>query len=103
MEEVKTFTEKLIMEIVQNPEIVKVQDFTDEDDSTILEIIVHSDDMGVVIGKSGSMAKAIRTLVKSVSNKANCSFALPIFRFPLLISRFSNSSTEQEIFATKTG
>ena len=69
MEEVKEFTEKLLMGIVKNPEIVKVQDFSDEESGAILEIIVHNDDMGAVIGKSGSMAKAIRTLVQACAYK----------------------------------
>ena len=69
MEVVKDFTTKLILGLVKNPDIVKVQDFTDEDGSTILDIIIHNDDMGVVIGKSGNMVKAIRTLVQACAYK----------------------------------
>ena len=69
MENVKEFTEKLVLGLVKNPDIVKVQTFTDEDGSIILDIIVHSDDMGSVIGKSGSTIKAIRTLVQACAYK----------------------------------
>lgn len=69
MDIVKEFTEKLILGLVKNPEIVKIQEFEDEDGAPILEIIVHSDDMGSVIGKSGSTIKAIRTLVNACAYK----------------------------------
>ena len=69
MDVVKEFTEKMILGLVKNPDIVKVQDFTDEDGSIILDIIIHNDDMGVVIGKSGNMIKAIRTLVQACAYK----------------------------------
>ncbi len=62
---VKKFTEKLILGLSKNPEIVKIQEFEDEDGNPILEIIVHGDDMGNVIGKSGSTIKAVRTLVNA--------------------------------------
>lgn len=73
MESVKEFTEKLILGLVKNPDIVKVQIFTDEDGSNILDIIVHNDDMGVVIGKNGATIKAIRTLVQACAYKKNIS------------------------------
>jgi len=69
MDAVKEFTEKLILGLVKDREIVKVQDFTDEDGNPILEIIVAEDDMPVVIGKSGNTAKAIRTLVNACAYK----------------------------------
>ena len=73
MENVKEFTEKLVLGLVKNPEIVKVQDFQDEDGSITLDIIIHSDDMGTVIGKSGATIKAIRTLVQACAYKQNIS------------------------------
>ena len=59
------FTEFLVKSIVKEPDMVKVQQFGAEDDVTILEIIVHEDDMGSVIGRSGKMANSIRTLVQA--------------------------------------
>ncbi len=73
MENVKEFTEKLVLGLVKNPEIVKVQDFQDEDGSITLDIIIHSDDIGTVIGKSGATIKAIRTLVQACAYKQNIS------------------------------
>ena len=61
----KEFTEYLVKSIAKEPDMVSVQQFGGEDDSTILEIIVHEDDMGTVIGRNGKMASAIRTLVQA--------------------------------------
>lgn len=71
MDTVKEFTTKMILGLVKNPDIVKVQDFTDEDGTLIIEVIVHSDDMGAVIGRSGATIKAIRTLVNACAYKQN--------------------------------
>ena len=69
MEELKIFTEELVKSIVNEPELVKVQDFQDEEENPIIEIMVSKSDMGRVIGKSGKMAKAIRTLVQATAFK----------------------------------
>ena len=73
MDAVREFTEQLILGLVKNPDIVKVQDFTDEDGTIMLDIIVHSDDMASVIGKSGNTIKAVRTLVQACAFKHNIS------------------------------
>ena len=65
MEDVKEFTEKLILGLVKNKDIVKVQEFEDEDGTIMLDIIIHRDDMTSVIGKGGNTIKAIRTLVQA--------------------------------------
>ena len=63
--ELKEFTEYLVKSIAKEPEMVKVRQFGGEDESTILEIIVHESDKGAVIGRNGKMANAIRTLVQA--------------------------------------
>ena len=63
--ELKEFTEFLVKSIVSEPDMVKVQQFGGEEDATILEIIVHEDDMGAVIGRNGKMASAIRTVIQA--------------------------------------
>ena len=63
--DLKEFTEYLVKSIAKEPEMVKVQQFGGEDESTILEIIVHESDKGAVIGRNGKMANAIRTLVQA--------------------------------------
>lgn len=52
--------------IVDSPDEVKVAQ--EEDDNTItLTLTVAPDDMGMVIGRHGRIAKAIRTVIKAAS------------------------------------
>ena len=55
--------------IVDTPEEVKVVKSEDEKSIT-LTLTVAPDDMGMVIGRHGKIAKAIRTVIKAAS--ANC-------------------------------
>lgn len=59
------YTESLVKSIVNNKDMVKVQLFESEEEDPIVEIIVHSDDMGLVIGKQGKVASAIRTMIQA--------------------------------------
>jgi predicted RNA-binding protein YlqC (UPF0109 family) len=70
MSNVVLFTEELIKGLVMNPDIVSVQAF-EEDDMAIIEIIVHNDDISHIIGKSGTMIKAIKTLINACCYKNN--------------------------------
>jgi uncharacterized protein len=63
--DIKDFTEYLVKSIVAEPDMVKVSIFNGEEDATILEVIVTEADRGVVIGKGGRTANAIRTLVQA--------------------------------------
>ncbi|KMT21486.1 KH domain-containing protein [Clostridium cylindrosporum] len=56
--------------LVDNPDAVKITQVEGEDAIT-LELSVHPDDMGKVIGKQGRIAKAIRTVVKAAATKEN--------------------------------
>lgn len=61
-------TEEIVKSLVVNADAVSVKEFPTEEDNTILiQVIVDSDDMGRVIGKSGRTANAIRTLVQASS------------------------------------
>ncbi|MBR2721489.1 MAG: KH domain-containing protein [Clostridia bacterium] len=52
--------------IVDSPDEVQV--FKEEDDRSItLTLTVAPDDMGMVIGRHGKIAKAIRTVIKAAS------------------------------------
>ena len=56
--------------LVEKPDAVDVREVENED-SIIIELRVDPDDMGKVIGKQGRIAKAIRTVVKAASVKAD--------------------------------
>ncbi|ADL07829.1 KH domain-containing protein [Thermosediminibacter oceani] len=54
--------------LVDHPEDVSVNRVEGEQ-SVIIELKVHPDDMGKIIGKQGRIAKAIRTVVKAAAAK----------------------------------
>ncbi|NMS88745.1 KH domain-containing protein [Clostridioides difficile] len=63
--------------LVDNPDSVVVEEFEDND-GIVLKLTVAQDDMGKVIGKQGRIAKAIRTVVRSVANRENIKVSLEI-------------------------
>ena len=63
--------------LVDNPDAVVVEE-TRKDDEIILKLTVSQDDMGKVIGKQGRIAKAIRTVVRSASNREKVKVSLEI-------------------------
>ena len=58
------FSELIVKKIVKEPDLIKVQQFEDEDE-TVIEIIVSESDMGRVIGKRGKIATSIKTLIQA--------------------------------------
>mgnify|MGYP003311437813 CR=1 FL=1 len=66
--ELVQLTEKLIKALVVNKDIVSVKEFeSDEENTVLIQVMVDSDDIGRVIGKSGKNANAVRTLVQASS------------------------------------
>src|SRR5437870_11283301 len=59
----KELVEFVARSLVDDPDAVKVEVVRDRD-GTVLELHVAEDDMGKVIGRNGSVAKALRTLLK---------------------------------------
>lgn len=59
------FTSNLVKSLVKEPDMVSVQEFLGDDDSIMLEIIVHENDMAAIIGRGGKMANALRTMVQA--------------------------------------
>lgn len=62
----KDLVEYVAKALVDNPDAVKVEIVRDPE-GTVLELHVAEDDMGKVIGRNGSVAKALRTLLKVTS------------------------------------
>jgi predicted RNA-binding protein YlqC (UPF0109 family) len=63
--------------LVDNPDDVSVTPVTDSE-HTVLELRVHPDDMGKVIGKRGRTAKALRTMVKAAATREGTSATVEI-------------------------
>ena len=64
------FVASIIREIVNNPDKVVVNRTVDEL-GVLLSVKVDASDMGLLIGRSGSTAKAIRTLARIVGMRNN--------------------------------
>ena len=54
----------LARELVDDPEAVRVEEL-DGDDDLVLRLFVAPDDIGRVIGRSGRIARALRTVVRA--------------------------------------
>ena len=63
--------------LVDDPDAVKVE-LIEEDGAQVIELHVAETDMGKVIGRNGSVAKALRTLLKVVSAREGESISLEI-------------------------
>ena len=63
--------------LVDDPEAVTVE-VIDGDEGTIIELHVAESDMGKVIGRNGSVAKALRTLLKVTSARTGEPVSLEI-------------------------
>ena len=65
----KELVEVIAKALVENPnEVVKE---TEKDRAIIIELKVAPSDMGKVIGKSGKIARAIRSVVTAASSKSD--------------------------------
>jgi hypothetical protein len=71
------FLEYLVKSIVDHPDDVKVDRKVDEM-GVLLSLKVNPQDMGQVVGREGSTAKAIRTLLRIVGIKNNARVNLKI-------------------------
>jgi len=73
----KEFLEYVVKELVDNPKDVKVERKVDEM-GVLLSLTVNPADMGQIIGREGSTAKAIRNLVRIVGLKNHARVNLKI-------------------------
>jgi predicted RNA-binding protein YlqC (UPF0109 family) len=63
----RSLLEALVRALVDKPDEVKVEDFTEDDGTVVLELSVGEDDYGTVIGRGGRTANALRTVVKAAA------------------------------------
>ena len=66
--DVKELLEYLARALVDNPDGVEVTSVEGER-SVILQLRVHPEDVGKVIGKNGRIAQAMRTLIKASATR----------------------------------
>lgn len=63
--------------LISKPEALKITEILGTEE-TVLEIRVDSDDVGKIIGKNGSVARSIRTLVSAMGNRADMNYVVEI-------------------------
>ena len=90
----KEFVEFIIREIVDNPDDVKVERKVDEM-GVLISLTVNPKDMGQVVGKSGSTAKSIRTLLRVIGAKNNARVNFKIIEPEGSMRRERTERTEQ--------
>ncbi len=71
------FLEYLVKSIVDHPDDVKIDRKVDEM-GVLLDLKVNQEDMGMLIGRQGSTAKAIRTLLRIIGARHNARVNLKI-------------------------
>ncbi|MEI8103623.1 MAG: KH domain-containing protein [Candidatus Moraniibacteriota bacterium] len=73
----KEFIEYVVKMLVDNPEDVKVERKIDEM-GVLVTLDVNAKDMGMVIGREGATAKALRTLLRVIGARNNARVNLKI-------------------------
>lgn len=73
----KEFIEYVVKMLVDHPEMVKVDRKIDEM-GVLITLDVHAEDMGMVIGREGMTAKALRTLLRVIGARNNARVNLKI-------------------------
>lgn len=71
------FVEFVVKQIVNNPDDVKVDRKIDEM-GVLITLDVNPEDMGMIIGREGATAKALRTLLRVIGAKNNARVNLKI-------------------------
>lgn len=73
----ESLVEYVAKSLVDDPDAVSVKIINDQE-GRVIELHVAEDDMGKVIGRNGSVAKALRTLLKVVAAREGESVSLEI-------------------------
>lgn len=73
----RDFVEYVVKQLVDNPDDVKVERKIDEM-GVLITLDVNQNDMGMVIGREGMTAKALRTLLRVIGARNNARVNLKI-------------------------
>lgn len=74
----KALLEYAVPWLVDNPESVEIEELESEQGGTILELSVHPDDVGKVIGKRGRIIRSLRALAKAAGQKQGTSVSVEV-------------------------
>lgn len=77
MEKASQFLTTVVLALVEDKEAVSVESKTDER-GVLLTLKVAQPDMGRIIGKNGSMAQSIRTILKAIGAQESVSVSMRV-------------------------
>jgi uncharacterized protein len=63
------FLEYVTPWLVDHPDEVSIHEAEGEGGSTVLEVSVHPEDMGKIIGKQGRIIRSLRTLARAAGQR----------------------------------
>lgn len=66
----KELVEFIIKSLVSNPDVVEISE-EEKEHETVYTVKIAEEDFGKIIGRSGKVATAIRTVVKTSAKKNN--------------------------------
>jgi predicted RNA-binding protein YlqC (UPF0109 family) len=64
--------------LVDHPDELEITEVEGENNALILELSVHPDDVGKVIGKRGRIIRALRTLAKAAGQREGRSISVEV-------------------------
>ena len=77
----ETLIKDLVKPLVVHPDDLLVKKFSEEGNMLTIQIIVHKDDLGRVIGKNGRIANAIRTICYASASREGKKITINIDSF----------------------
>lgn len=92
----KEFVYYIVKSIVDNPNDVLVERSVDEM-GVLITLKVHPNDMGYVIGKAGSTAKAIRVLLRIMGARNNARVNLKILEPEQGVKKESSINMQSDV------
>ena len=70
--ELVELTEYLVKSVSKNPDMVSVKKFENEDE-TVIEVLVDKDDIASIIGRDGNIINSIRNIINLAAYNKNLS------------------------------
>jgi predicted RNA-binding protein YlqC (UPF0109 family) len=74
---ISDYLSAILTPLLNHPEALTVTE-TQDQMGILLSVMVHKEDMGVVVGKAGETAKAVRHLVRIVGIRSNARVSVKI-------------------------
>ncbi len=77
----ESLIQHLIEPLVVHPNDIEVKVLSEDEQLVTVQVLVHEDDLGRVIGKNGRIANAIRTIAYASASRQNKKISIQIDAF----------------------